>query len=231
MSTRSPSRVGFHNDAFLAPFDDYGTFTTFTSMDVAGTRAYMAAQTALGVPMGGESAVANPPHSLFPDARAELETFHWTFLSPIYHADVLASWSQAEKDEAARNLGYRLRLTRVTMPDTVTAGAPVQVVVSLVNDGYAAPYRARPVRVVFSGASTYARDTGANVTAWGTGAHTFTVAVAAPPAAGTYAMHLSLPDPSPGRDAEAAYSIQLANVGTWDAATGWNSLRHNITVQ
>lgn len=231
VGARSAARVGFHNDAFLAPSDDYGTFNTFTSMDVAGTRAYLAAQTALGVPMVGESAVANGAHSQFPSARSELETFHWTALNPIYHPDVLASWSQAEKDEAARNLGYRLRLVSATLPTQVGTGSAVAVTVDLVNDGYAAPYRERPVQVIFSGANTYTRDTGADLTAWGTGAHSFTATVAAPPVAGTYAIHLSLPDPSPGRNTEPAYSIQFANVGTWDAATGWNSLRHDITVQ
>ena len=43
-----------------------------------------------------------------------------------------------------------------------------------------------------------------------------------------YALLLTLPDPLLSTRPE--YSIHLANQGTWDAATGMNSLLHTLTV-
>ena len=46
--------------------------------------------------------------------------------------------------------------------------------------------------------------------------------------AGSYTLLLNLPDPLLSTRPE--YSIRLANQGTWDAATGMNSLLHTLTV-
>lgn len=231
LSQADKGRVGFHNDAFLAPYADYGTYTTFTSMDETGTRAYVAGQAGT-IPNGGESAVGNPPHSDFPGASADLTAYRWTFLNPEYHADVLNSWTQANKDEIAQRLGYRLRLTTATLPATGAAGAGLPVTFAVANDGYSQPWRARPVQIVFkSAANTYTRTLAADLRTWAPGATTtVTETVTAPPVAGTYAMYLNLPDANAARSADPAYSIQLANTGVWQAATGWNDLGASVTI-
>lgn len=45
-----------------------------------------------------------------------------------------------------------------------------------------------------------------------------------------YEIFLNLPDPIPTLYANPNYSIQLANTGLWESATGYNKLNHNIAV-
>jgi chitodextrinase len=48
--------------------------------------------------------------------------------------------------------------------------------------------------------------------------------------AGTYKLALWLPDQAVGLRGTPAYSVRLANTGTWDAAKGYNVLANTITV-
>lgn len=225
------ARIGFHNDAFLGTFNDLGTYSTFTALDASATRAYTAAQTEPGLPMGGESAEVNSPHSLGPSAIAEAADLHFTFLNPIYHGDVLASWTSGEKDEMARRLGYRIRLTSATLPNTAAAGQPMSVTVGFANDGFARVRTGRPAHLVLVNGGTVVTRTLAldlnDVEPGGT--HSVTESVTAP-AAGSWSMHLRFPDPDAGLAATAAYAIQLANTGVWDGSTGRNSLGHTVVV-
>jgi len=59
---------------------------------------------------------------------------------------------------------------------------------------------------------------------------TFSVRVTAPWRPGRYALSLALPDPSPRLAGVPAYSVQLANDGTWDASRGTNNLGAQIQV-
>lgn len=229
---RDGARIGFHNDAFLAAFDDFGTYNTFTSMTVANTRAYLAAQTALGVPMGHESAATNGTHSEWPDAAAELAEYHFTFLNPDYHPDVLASWGSANRDEAARRLGYRLRLVQAVVPAAVPAGASMTVTVTIANDGYARPCRSRVAELVMvNGGTTHTVTTSLNVRDFLPGTITSAdLIVTALPGPGTYSLYLAFPDPSASLATNPDYAIQLANVGMWLAADGRNDLNRTVTV-
>lgn len=228
--TARSARVGFHNDAFLAPYDDYGTYTTFTSMNVTDTRAYL--QNQQNIPMGGESAVGNSPHSDWPNADTELATYHWTFLNPEYHADVLNSWGSTGRDEAARKLGYRLRLTSAEYQSSVAVGGPYALKLNITNDGYASPHRNRPVQIIFSdGTNTYTRTATADIRNWEPGTTaTISTSVTAPAIAGTYNLYLCLPDASAEIATAPAYAIQLANTGLWDGAKGWNDLQKSVVV-
>lgn len=229
VSARS-NRVGFHNDAFLAPYDDYGTYTTFTSLDVASTRAYL--QNQQNVPIGGESAVGNPPHSDWPSANNELAQYHWTFLNPLYHMDVLNSWGQSGRDEAARRLGYRLQLMSGTFGSSCTASTQYAIKLTIRNTGYASPYRDRPVNVVFHNADrTVSRTLTSNVKNWDPGNDIIIdETVLAPDQPGVYDLSLHIPDASMEIAPDPAYAIRFANSGVWDASTGYNNLNHQVTV-
>jgi hypothetical protein len=41
---------------------------------------------------------------------------------------------------------------------------------------------------------------------------------------------LNLPDPMASLSSRPEYAIQLANNGTWEAATGFNNLNHTVAV-
>jgi hypothetical protein len=49
-------------------------------------------------------------------------------------------------------------------------------------------------------------------------------------APGQYELFVNVPDPSPSIAARPEYSIRLANVDMWDAATGFNKLATEVTI-
>lgn len=225
------ARVTFHDDAIQAPFGDYGTWTTFTTMSEADTRVYAIAQIAAGAPFGGESAVVNAPDTLGPAFTAELEALHVSFLNPDYQADVWNGLTSDEIDDVTRRLGYRLRLTTASLPSTVVAGASFSISLTFTNDGYARTYRARPTRLVFvNGSTVVTRTLAFDIRSVTPGSTMTLVENVTAPAEGEWAMYLLFPDPTTELQTISAYSIQLANVGTWDSATGRNSLNHSLVV-
>jgi len=229
-------RVGVHNDCFLASADDYGTFASGTA-----DKEWLAAESTR-TPVGGETCQVNAPRSGWSSAEADMKRYHWSFLNADYHRDVLGSWGGAALAEAGRRLGYRLRLDTAELPQQARPGAAVAVTLRLVNDGYAAPFRRRPVVLVMqSDSARFEATLPSDVRTWQPGAVALATRVCAPKRAGTYRTYLSLPDPAAaassllplaGRDeaTRVAYAVRLANVGTWDAAHGLNDLGHSLRV-
>ncbi len=206
------TRVGVHNDCFLAGTDDYGTYTA------ADDRQWLAARKSL---VGGETCDVSD-RSGWADASTEMAAYHWTYLNPSFHLGVLNSWGEDGLAEAGRRLGYRIRLVQAVLPARAEPGAKIKVTVKVTNDGYAAPVQNRPVRLVLAGRAT---TLAADVRTWAPG-RTVTVrgTITAPATPGTYSLGLALPDPASRLAATPAYAIRLANTGVWDARTGHNSL-------
>ncbi len=231
-------RLGHHNDAFLADNGNYGTYENFTTLDIPGNRAYLAAMT--NVPVGGESANYSQSPSPydnnlsmgdFPNASYEMSTYKYSFLNPNYLAQVLSAWGQSGVDTVSMKLGYRLRMVSATIPSAASAGATATVSVVVANDGWNAPLRNRPVNLVLDNGSglVYTYPASVDVRSWGPAStNTLTFSFTAPPA-GTYSTYLTLPDASSTIASNTAYNIQLANVGTWNASTGRNALGQPIT--
>jgi hypothetical protein len=222
------ARIGHHNDCFLASPDDYGTYE-----DPAVEYPYLQDDT-LRVPMGGETCTVNPPRSQCPTATAELAGFHWSYLNTDYNRDVLTSWAPCIAD-VTRRLGYRFALTSGTYPASAGRGGPLPVTIGVRNDGYAAPYNPREVRLVLRNASSGALTRltlNADPRTWAAGTTVTvnqSVTVPSSLATGQYQLFLELSDPLlPSRP---EYSIRLANQNTWDAATGLNNLNATVTVQ
>jgi hypothetical protein len=219
------SRVGIHDDCFLASDDDYGTFAS------ASDRAWLAEQTRTA-PMGGETCGVNAPRSQWPSASTDLSTYHWSFLNADYHSDVLGSWGAEGRAEAARRLGYRLRLDTLTLPETVKPGAATALTLTISNEGYAAPLRHRPARLILAspaGIRTVALPL--DVRSLAPGQRTdVRVSLTAPSVEGRYALFLVLPDASTRLSADPAYAVRLANADTWDGSTGWNDLHQALVV-
>jgi uncharacterized protein DUF4832 len=136
-----------------------------------------------------------------------------------------------------RKLGYRLRLVDATFPSTLILGQSCGFSADLWNDGWASPVKARPIYLVVDkpgqAAKLVAPLPAVDVRSWKSGAasiaaQSFT-ACDLPPGGG-YRVSLWLPDPAPSLQGEPDYAIQLANVGAWESATGYNVLATNITV-
>ena len=217
------ARIGLHNDCFLAGDDDAGTY-------LSDDRAWLMKQSATTL-VGGETCAVSE-RSGWVNASAEMAAYHWTYLNPSFDTEVLNSWGAEGLDEAARRLGYRIRLTQATLPVRATAGAKVSVRLTLTNDGYAAPAQNRPVRLVLTdGRTTQTVAVPADLRTWTTGRTvTLTASFRAPAAPGAYDLSLALPDPVARLQSEPAYAIRLANTGTWDAASGRNALGATLTV-
>jgi hypothetical protein len=223
------SRLGHHNDCFLASPDDFGTYE-----NTAVEYPYLQSDTTY-VAMGGETCGSNPPRSSCPTATSELAQFHWSFLNTDYEPTVLNSWNTGGcLADVTKNLGYRFRLESGTYPATASPGGSLPVSFTVHNDGYATPFNPRNLELVLRNTSTgttYRLAMSSDPRRWTAGTSTTvsqTLTVPANVPVGSYTLLLNLPDPLLSTRPE--YSIRLANQGTWDAATGMNSLLHTLTV-
>ncbi len=221
------SRVGHHDDCFLASADDSGTYA-----DVAADKAYLA-QDSLYVPQGGETCQVST-FSGWTNAAADLSSLHWSFLNVDYQPDVLSSWG-SNLDVARRTLGYRFALVQGTYSTSVPQGGDLSVSFTVRNDGDAAPFNPRGLQVILrrtSDGTVYPFALSADPRRWTPGATSAvseSVHLSGVPA-GTYDLLLFLPDPAPGLAARPEYAIRLANPGLWEASTGYHKLNQTLTV-
>lgn len=225
-------RLGWHNDAFLAAFDDFGTYTSFSDMSASDTRAYTSFE-ALGrpVPNGGESAATNGTDSEWTAALAELIARGFVFLNPLYHPDVLNSWG-SNIDIAKRRLGHRLVGEVARAQASVARGGTLNVQIDITNDGFAYPISQRPVYVVLDDQAGNRLEyrTSVDVRTFTPNGVTQTLYahLAIPSSglpAGAYRVCLWIPDQDESLQDRPEYSIRLTNTGTWDSVRGYNNLR------
>lgn len=230
-------RVGFHNDALNADSTDYGTYGTFPysawTNSLVQSKAFLASETER-VLYGGEIASNNVTYEAL---RAGFVTNHATFFNPSDFAGSMTTqgWTQANKEELARLLGYRLRLSTAQLPTSVVHGTDFTFKVTLVNEGFAAPIRNYLIYVDLvpsgGGGTVTTKALIAQSKRWVSGqAIILSTTVTAPEVPGNYSVYLRIVDPTPSLSTNPLYSIQLANPLIWDAATGRNSLTADITV-
>ncbi|MET1052175.1 MAG: DUF4832 domain-containing protein [Mycetocola sp.] len=218
------ARVGHHNDCFLAAPDDWGTFL---SDPIELDQEYLEADSRY-VPIGGETCNVNPPRSEWPSASAEMARYNYSYLNRDYNQDVLGSWGDEGIAETARSLGYRFTLTESTV-----SSASNEISVGVRNDGWAAPYNPRTAVLVLEGDAGRFEvpfTSGADARDWLPGTTTTLTASLADVPAGEYSTFLALPSADEATSADPRFAIQTANVGTWDAASGFNNLQQSVTI-
>jgi hypothetical protein len=239
------SRIGFHNDCFLASPDDYGTYYDYGSSNSpqqeANTplREYLKRDSRY-VPVGGETCddAFSPQNDCAPFGHAEEEMadMHYSFLNCSYNNDVNNDWDSLGCIGSIRQrLGYRFILQTGRFPAKAAPGAPFVFTIKLRNAGYASPFNPRPVHLVFRNKATgaeYKLSAHADPRTWFPGEQTWTDTLALPRdmPAGNYDVLLAFPDKSDRLAANPAYSIRLANADTWEPATGYNRLGAAISV-
>jgi hypothetical protein len=222
------ARLGHHNDCFLASPDDYGTYE-----NPAVEYPYLATETTY-LAMGGETCAPNPPRSSCPTATSELSRFHWSYLNTDYHQGVLTSWrDEGCLPDVTRRLGYRFALQTGTYPSTAIRGGQLRVSITLTNNGWAAPVNPRGAALILRNTANgtyYWFTLNADPRTWLPGTTTLNPAVTLPAdmPSGSYALLLVLPDQQ--LTSRPDYSIRLANADVWEANTGYNDLRHVVTV-
>ena len=227
------SRVGHHNDCFVANLSDYGTYVNLEE-DIA----YLHETTKYTI-TGGETCDASNKYSNCENSVSRLKELHWTYLNRDYNRAVYSKWEEQDcYNEINISFGYRIRLVSATIPDSANADSSLNLSFEFYNDGYAAPTQYKPVQIVLThtltGYQTILDYTGTNddIRYWLPGNIQSDGSVTIPDslAGGNYSLAIVFPDQSPKLAYNPAYSIQLANVGIWDSEKGFNELNHIISV-
>ena len=132
-------------------------------------------------------------------------------------------------EEIQKRLGYRYVLERGFFTKNPKAGGEYRVVLKIRNDGFAPAQNPRDAELVLT-------DNGGSVVkTWNLDSDprywmpaqvtTVDKTITLPDGiSGEYTLSLNLPDPCETLRANPYFSIQLANIGTWDEATGYNTL-------
>ena len=222
------SRVGHHNDCFLADQSDMGTY-----QNVTADKAYLAAEN-LYVPQGGETC-ATSAYSDWTHADADMSMLHYSYLNRDYNTDVLGGWG-TNLDIARRKLGYRIVLVKGAFTAAAQPGGEVGVDIDLRNDGYAPPFNPRLVEVLLrnkAGGARYTAQLPADPRRFVPGTPQKISASLCLPSdlpLGTYELLLVLPDAVVAIHDRPEYSIRVANPGLGEATTGYNRLQQDVTV-
>ncbi|RDI95645.1 DUF4832 domain-containing protein [Meiothermus sp. QL-1] len=232
------SRLGHHNDCFMVNQSDAGTYAWDNPQrDI--DRNYLQSMTRY-MPVGGEMCGDVPEAGYDPYDRrspqgqlAELARFNWSFIANDFgNIDRWRQWGIYGTIES--RLGYRLALVESVVPE-VAEGRRLRARITLRNEGWAAPFNPRPVRLVLrntQGGQVYSLNLEADVRRWYAGT-TQTLQIDQPLSgvpAGSYELLLHLPDPAPSLERRPEYAIRLANQGVWEASTGYNRLNQTIRV-
>ena len=227
----SKARHGHTNECFLSTPTDWGTYSN-TSTEYP----YLASDSTYTV-VGGETCKLNQPRTDCPTALKELAMFHWSFLHLYYNVDVLNSWrNQGCFTEVQKKLGYRFVLQNGSYSMSAKPGGTFSANFTIKNVGWAAPFNARDVELIFRNTVTgtlYRSKLNTDPRRWLSGQSIdINQTITLPPdmAKGNYAVLLNLPDPMSPLRSRPEYSIQLANSNVWEANTGFNQLNHIVSV-
>lgn len=218
------ARVGYHNDCFLSSDTDVGTYP---DDEIDRWKTFLDAHTAF-VPVGGETCAPYPPRSECASALAEMERHHYSFLNRDYHPDIVQSWEDGGcLPEMERRLGYRLVLIDAELPEAVRPGGSFRLRLRVRNEGFAAPFNARPVELTLrSGTTEFTARLDTDVRRLLPGEHVIEARVRVPAtvAIGSTTLSLRLPSAVESLAGTPAFSIRLANEDVWQAAEGENLL-------
>lgn len=227
------SRVGHHNDCFLASATDYGTYNNPTV-----DKAFLNKE-CLFAPIGGETC---PPDGVAPanstKAQDEMRYLRWTYLNDDYYNGVNNTWKiDGGMDNIKRELGYRFQLASGDFMTKTKPGGKFYSRILIKNLGYAPLYNERKVEIILknisSGEKYKVRLNDIEPRFWQPQATNEIIVEAGIPQGipeGKYNAYLNLPDFESSLYANSKYSIQLANENVWESSTGYNNLGVEINI-
>jgi len=173
------------------------------------------------------------------NALAEMERFHWSYLNSDWYTPTLQSWQENGcLTEIKQRLGYRFVLIEGSYANRVRAGESFTFNLKLRNEGWAAPFNPRLVKLLLrhtGDGSIYPVALPDDPRFWladghvtYTLSHTLSIPIDLPP--GGYELLLHLPDPYPSLSGRPEYAIRFANELVWEDSTGYNRLLHTLKV-
>ncbi|MFG6464304.1 DUF4832 domain-containing protein [Roseateles sp. DXS20W] len=229
------SRIGVHNDCFLASATDVGTYSEDAATRQA-QRDYTASLSRVA-PFGGET--CNPadeagavPRTACADILNEGRQFNLTYLNNDYYRDVFHTrWeTQGCMAEVRRNLGYRFELATLRHSAEVAAGQSGDLLLTVRNSGWARAYNPRAAVLVLrhktSGAVVRITLSAVDPRTWlpnatSTVSTAFTIPAGTP--TGAYDVLLALPDGAATLRNDVRYSVRPANADNAARAQSWNA--------
>lgn len=223
------TRLGIHNDCFLASSDDYGTYYAETLTESNRARDYAKSVTEV-VGFGGETCVPDKGARMSCDAiLKEGREYHATYLSKTWNPDFINGWKKEGCfDEIVKRLGYRLTLKQFQMSKPTSVNQAIRWEVTLKNEGWARPLNSRSLVLRFQNDNTNTTvnrelpgsdlrlvPAGQTVTMSGT--------INLPPnlRAGEYKILLGAPDPASRLAEDPRYSIRFANADQAEKNQKW----------
>ena len=229
------ARIGFFNDAFLNDYGDQGTYSTSGQCEnPIGTTDYnYISNETKYLPMTGETNGLNSCNNGFrttgANALNELDLTNWTTINRDYY---IPFWDQVissnHYNDIVKNVGYRFVLNSSTV---TLNGADFDLNLDISNVGFARPFKKRDVYLVIKNVDTNAITTqviNTDIRTWETSViitQNFDFQLS-----GTFELYLWIPDNEPTLETNPDYSIQFANTGIWESATGYNNLMQTITL-
>jgi hypothetical protein len=236
------SRVGWHDDAFLALPDDMGTYAE-AGWDRERELLWCENHDR-SAPFGGETVGVSASTSIDEVVR-EMELLHLSYLNNAYHPKTLQHWheSQIHGENAygyiERHMGYRLVAQKLRYSTEAGAGGRFSFELTLTNAGFAAPVLPRIVSVGLIRGDQIVRQELKKVDPrqWGPWSGNISVQgeLAVPEhfldnARIQFAVQLA--DPSPRLKDDGRFAVRLANDGVpFLEKEGWNILVEDIAVQ
>ncbi|KAI9561362.1 hypothetical protein GHT06_012319 [Daphnia sinensis] len=135
------SRLGIHNDCFLAKDEDQGTFADKSE------RTWLEKE-GLSVMVGGESCEKNSKTGCS-EARKQIEKQRFTYLNTDFNELVIKDWVDNKcYNEIGNKMGYRFEFVGGKLQSTVKKGGSFCASLKIKNSGVAPLYNARPVEVI-----------------------------------------------------------------------------------
>jgi hypothetical protein len=236
------SRVGWHDDAFLALPDDMGTYVE-PGWDRERELDWTD-QHGRHVPFGGET-VGPSAATPIEEVVREMELLHLSYLNIAYHPKTLQRWREIQfQGEDAfeyiqRRIGYRLLVQKLHYSVEARGTGHISFELTLTNAGFAAPVLPRVVSVGLIQAEQIERVALKEVDprAWGPWSGNVMVRgdMLIPEKfmnKGTAKFAIQLADPSPRLRNDGRFAIRLANDGVpFLAEEGWNVLVEDIAIR
>lgn len=226
------SRVGGHNDCFLANGSDAGTYAD------EADKLQWEHDTRYTI-MGGETCIPDRTYCNCERGIRSLERFHWSYLNSAYNTKCLDIFrDEGCLEEVYKRLGYRLYLEKASFGDDLRPGGVIDLKLMVCNDGFASLMNPRQVEIVLRkhGSSAplqiYSLDVDPRRVFSGSKA-LWQERLRLPLSVKSGEMYdvlLNLPDPAPALYGNPDFSVRLANTDVWEVSTGYNHI-HTFTVK